>query len=76
MKTFEVINGNMKFKDTKFYRWLDLKHAQGVKYDSFIDAVRTYTKFIEHPFKGRNDLDAHRWTYQEFERKQRTDKKQ
>lgn len=61
-----IIEGHQKFTETVFYKWLLEKYQANVHFNSFIEAIKVYTKFVEHPFKGRSDGQYHKWAYEAF----------
>ena len=59
----QVIKGNMPFVETDYYKWLKDNYKN---HKSFIESVKAYFDNEPAPFKGRNDLQYHKWTYDHY----------
>lgn len=63
---FPHIKGDDLLVETNFYKWLTERKTRGIIDGAFIPAVKTYSKFVEAPFKNRTDGEAHKFTFQCF----------
>ena len=61
-----VIKSDEILTETAYYKWLEKEHFKGEKTDRFIDTVKKYTNYIEHPFKDREDEPYHKYVFQCF----------
>lgn len=52
--------------ETAFYLWLEEQDKLGVVITNFIPTIRKYTGFVETPFKGRSDGQAHKNVFEVF----------
>lgn len=66
MAIFKEIKGDNLIVETDFYLWLQEQDKLGTNLDSFIDTIRKYTNYVETPFKGRTDGQAHKIVYEVF----------
>lgn len=57
---FPLIEGDDLMVQTEFHKWLE-----GNYQDSFVESIKAYT-LSEEPFKNRDDMEAHKYVYQNF----------
>lgn len=66
MSLFKEIKGEDLIVETDFYLWLNEQDKLGEDLTKFIPTIRKYTNYIETPFKGRSDGQAHKNVFDVF----------
>lgn len=66
METFQEIKNTDLIIETNFYKWLQEQDGLGEDVRSFIPSIVKYTNYVETPFKGRSDGEAHRSVFNVF----------
>lgn len=66
MSTFKEIKGEDLIVETDFYLWLKEQDRLGMDLNYFIPTIQKYTNYIETPFEGRSDGQAHKNVFDVF----------